>query len=102
MKYIKYFESYLDNFAGAPIVNNISREIAAGSSDGIIAGSGNSGAFGGEWQKPGGPNSSSGPDRFKQTVKSVKTKESIKRRNAIKKLKKLNIQTLKSFDEFNK
>jgi len=102
MKYLKYFEtSPSDCYPGPPVVNVTSNFLTAGASDGSIGGSGDiygqTGAMGGEFPKKYVP-STAEPDRFKQTVKNVIRKESRKRKNALKKLQKLD--KLLSFDEF--
>lgn len=94
-------ENNFDTYPGPPVVNKTSNFLVAGASDGSIGGSGYiygmSGAMGGEFPKNYEP-STPYPDRFRQKIKNIRTKESTKRKNAIKKLNKLDVIT--SFDKF--
>lgn len=89
-------------YPGPSIVNQASSTLAAGASDGMIGGGhgfGQTGAMGGEYPKKYAP---SRPEKIphKQNIKSLTTKETKKRKNAIKKLMKLDQSKMKTFDEF--
>lgn len=91
-------------FPGPPIVNQAADILAAGGSDGMIgggAGFGQTGAMGGEFPKKFSPST---PQKtpYKQKIKNIKTKESRRRKNALKKLKKLDKIKLKNFNDFQK
>ena len=97
---VKLDESnYVDgSYPGPPIVNNLSKNLAAGGSDGVI---------GGEFKGSGGPTSSPYPAKYKDKVKNIETKQSPERKKALALLKKLNKQRLKQgklkkFDDFEK
>ncbi|NPV12908.1 MAG: hypothetical protein HPY57_14145 [Ignavibacteria bacterium] len=90
-----------DAYPGPQVVNTASNFLTAGASDGSIGGSGNlygqTGVLGGEFPKKYQP-STPYPDKFKQTIINIQTKESRKRKNALKKLQRLD--KLVYFDNF--
>jgi len=75
---------------------NLSNTLAAGGSDGML---GNTGAMGGEFPKVGGPGAKPFPTKYKQNVTDIKTKETKKRLDAIKKLQKLKPSKMMNFDQ---
>ncbi|MCK9477770.1 MAG: hypothetical protein M0R46_17795 [Candidatus Muirbacterium halophilum] len=110
MNYLKTFNQLYetDNFSSGgaypgPQLNsaggNLSHTLAAGGSDGQF---GNSSAMGGEYPKKSGPTSSPYPTKYKEKIKKVQSKESKRRKSALKKLMKLDKAKMKSFDDFQK
>ena len=102
MKFLKYFEDNynMDTYPGPPIVNQATSTLAAGGSDGMIgggAGFGMTGALGGEFPKKSGPTSTPYPMKYISKVKSINNKETKKRKNAIKKIQKINILNFEDF-----
>jgi len=106
MKYLKHFDLFneqgnypMDCYPGPNLTNSTSNFLTAGASDGQIGSNGWESSMGGEFPKRHTP-STPYPDKFKQTIKNVASKESKKRKNALQKLQKLD--KLLKFDEFNK
>ena len=76
----------------------IASTLAADGSDGLIGGQNNPGDIGGEFPKkfkPGGAKR----DKYFMNIKNPKYKESLKRRKAIEKIKKINILKFKDFKD---
>jgi hypothetical protein len=60
---------------------------------------GQSGSMGAEW-KDTGPTSTPTPNKFHSKIRNAVSKESIKRKNALKKL--MNLDKIDNFDEYQK
>lgn len=101
MKYLKSFEYYVDgSYPGPNLVNSADAVLAAGASDGMIAGGagfGMTGAMGGEFPKNPGANSGEFPLKYDIKIKQVKNKKWTKYKELLKKVTKNKIV---SFDDF--
>jgi hypothetical protein len=90
MKYLKYFEDNfnMDTYPGPNIVSSLAGNLASSTSDGMI---------GGEFSKNTGPTTSPYPAKYINKVKSIRNKESQRRKKGIKKIQKLNMLNFEDF-----